>query len=56
MEIFLVEISGSAVRAFTNEAQAKLYVSCLMSEWDDELDEPRYYGHDIDIVPSYLEK
>ena len=56
MEIFLVEISGFTIRAFADKAKAEQYVSCLRSEWDDELNEFRYGYYDIDIVPSYLEK
>ena len=56
MEIWLVEISGTAVRAFADKAKAEQYVQCLNEEWDDELDEPRYDGYDIYIAPSYLEK
>ena len=56
MEIYLVEVSGTAVRSFETEARAKQYIECLESEWDDELEEPRYFGHDLSIVPIWFEK
>ena len=56
MKVYLVEISGTTVRAFADKAKAELYVSCLRSEWDDELNEFRYGYYDIDIAESYLEK
>lgn len=56
MKIWLVEISGTAVRAFVDKAKAEQYVKCLMREWDDELDEPMYDGCEFHIVESWLEK
>lgn len=56
MEIWLVEMSGTAVRAFADKDRAQKYINCLMREWDEELDEPRYDGYEFQIVPSYLEK
>ena len=56
MDIWLVEISGTAVRAFADKAKAEQYVQCLKEEWDDEFDEPRYFGYEFEIIPVYLEK
>ena len=56
MEIYIVEADYMTVRAFSDRAKAEQYVQCLKEEWDDELDEPRYFGYEFEIIPVYLEK
>ena len=56
MNIWLVEISGTAVRAFTSKMQADLYMMCLLSEYDHELEEERYHESEIEVVECFLEK
>lgn len=56
MKIWLVEISGTAVRAFAEKMRADLYMMCLLSEYDHELGEERYQPYEIEVVESYLEK
>ena len=55
MNIWLVEISGTAVRAFTSKMQADLYMMCLLSEYDHELEEERYHESEIEVVECFLE-
>lgn len=56
MKIWLVEISGTAVRAFSDKMQADLYMMCLLSEYDHELGEERYQECELNVVECYLEK
>ena len=55
MNIWLVEISGTAVRAFTSKMQADLYMMGLLGEYDEELGEERYQDYEIEVVECYLQ-
>lgn len=56
MKIYLVEMAGMTVRAFESKARAEQYVECCLSEWDDEMNEPRYEGYEFNINEMDLEK
>lgn len=55
MKIYLVEMAGQAVRAFSTRELAQNYVQCCLEEWDDELNEPRYQGYEFTIEEMELE-
>ena len=55
MNIYLVEMSGMAVRAFSTRELADRYIQCCVEEWDDELNEARYEGYEFDVVEIELE-
>jgi hypothetical protein len=55
MKIWLVEISGTAVRAFADKLQADLYMVSLLHEEFCE-GEPMYFQHELEVVPIEFEK
>lgn len=53
--VWLVEISGTAVRGFASRARAEQYVQCMLEE---EIcpGEPTYLPHEFEIVSLEIEK
>lgn len=48
MKIWLIEISGTAIRGFSTKARAEQYAQCMLEE---ELcpGEPMYLPHEIEV-------
>lgn len=53
--VYLVEMNGMAIRAFSTRELAAQYVQCCQEEWDEELNEYRYEGYEFNIATLELE-